>query len=124
MIIWKKREGGGDDNYVGEAFLSASCGIPGNAHGLVADGSYLIDRIMGSFCVVYQPPAGVPIWITGRRRDQPESIQTLGGARVLAHEHHQIRALAREKALRAQYKEGKAKRQRSPRADDDDYAPG
>jgi hypothetical protein len=42
----------------------------------------------------------------------------------LAHEHHTIRALAREKMLRARYEEAKAKWPRSSRADDDDYAPG
>jgi hypothetical protein len=122
MIIWRKREGGTDENWVGEAFLSASCGIPGNGHGLIADGSYLIDRVMGSFFVVYHAPAGDPakpvVWIT-------RSIQTLGWARVVAHEHHQDRALVREKMLRARYEEAKAQRQRSSRADDeDDYAPG
>jgi hypothetical protein len=119
MIIWKKREGGGDDNWVGEALLSASCGIPGNGHGLVADGSYLIDRVMGSFFIVYQAPAGDSVWITGR---QGENIQTLGGARVLAYEHHQLCALAREKMLRARYEEAKANWPRS--SCDDDYAPG
>ena len=121
MIVWKKREGGGDDNWVGEALLSASCGIPGNGHGLIADGSYLIDRVMGSFFVAYLAPAGDSVVrLTDRR--QEENIQTLGGARVLAHEHHQLRALAREKMLRARYEEAKANWPRS--SCDDDYAPG
>jgi hypothetical protein len=121
MIIWKKRDGGGDLDYVGEALLSASCGIPGHGHGLVADGTYFIDLIECGFCVGYLPRYGGCTETLG----QPEKIQTLGWARVVAHEHHQDRALAREKMLRAQYEEDKAKRQRSSRAaDDDDYAPG
>jgi hypothetical protein len=126
MIIWKHRKGGTEDNYVGEAWLSASCGIPGFGHGLVADGSYIIDRVMGSFVIAYQPPDYLNdptvTWITGGQ--QHETIQTLGWARVLAHEHHQIHALAREKKLRAQYEEAKARRPRPARDDDDDYVPG
>ena len=121
MIIWKHREGGGDWDYVGEALLSASCGIPGNDHGLIADGAYFIDLTESGFCVGYLPRYERCIETIG----EPEKVQTLGWARVIAHEHHQDHALAREKALRARYEEAKAQRQRSSRADDeDDYAPG
>jgi len=125
MITWKKREGGGEDNWVGIASLSASYGIPGNGHGLVDDGVYLIDRVMGSFCVAHKSPDHpaenvVVTWLTNKG---PESIKTLGWARVIAHEHHQVRALAREKMLRARYEEAKAKRPH-PKGTDDDYVPG
>jgi len=97
MIIWKKREGGGDWDYVGSALLSASCGVPGNDHGLIADGTYYVDLTVNGFCVGYLPRYGGCTETLG----QPENIQTLGWARVVAHEHHQDRELARETMLRA-----------------------
>jgi hypothetical protein len=121
MILWGKRDGGGDWDYVGSAWLSASCGIPGNGHGLAFDGTYFVSLIECGFCVGYLLPDGTHAKTLG----QPGDIQNLGWAKVVAHEHHQDRALAREKMLRARYEETKKQRRpRTTRADDDDYAPG